>query len=109
MTTPSRTSDRPDRDTPDRRLPEREANAERLLRASAKHSYDPLTEIDWAAPLDPDQFALPPHRATLYGTPLWDSLTPRRQAQLSTRQLASTMTAGIWFELLLMHGLIRHV
>jgi hypothetical protein len=90
-------------------LADREHNAERLLRASAKHSHDPLTEIDWAAPLDPDQFALPPHRVTLHDTELWHRLTPRQQAELSTRQLASTMTAGIWFELLLMHGLIRHV
>jgi hypothetical protein len=88
---------------------DRERNAERLLRTSAKHSHDPMTEIDWAAPVDPDQFALPPHRVTLYDTELWRQLTPRRQAELSTRQLASTMNAGIWFEILLMHGLIRHV
>ncbi|TQF02363.1 diiron oxygenase [Kitasatospora acidiphila] len=90
-------------------LSDRERNAERLLRTSAKHSYDPMTEIDWSAPIDPDQFALPPHRVTLYGTELWRQLTPRQQAELSTRQLAGTMTAGIWFEILLMNGLIRHV
>ncbi|MCX5209419.1 diiron oxygenase [Kitasatospora sp. NBC_00240] len=88
---------------------ERELNAERLLRVSAKHSHDPLTEIDWDAPLDPDQFAIPPHRVSLYGTPLWDSMTHRQRAQLSVHELASTISAGIWFELILMEGLVRHV
>lgn len=87
----------------------RERNAARLLRASARHSFDPLTEIDWDAPIDPDHFALPQHRVTLYGTPLWESLTPRQQARLSVHQLASATAAGIWFELVLMEGLIRHV
>ncbi|MGF1430941.1 AurF N-oxygenase family protein [Kitasatospora sp. LaBMicrA B282] len=87
----------------------REQNAERLLRVSAKHSHDPLTEIDWDAPIDPDLFALPPHRVALYGTQLWHRLTPRQQARLSTHQLASVTSAGIWFELILMNGLVRHV
>ncbi|OKJ15652.1 AurF N-oxygenase family protein [Kitasatospora sp. CB01950] len=88
---------------------DRELNAARLLRASAKHSYDPLTEVDWTAPVDPDHYALPAHRVTLYGTPLWERLDERRRAQLSVHQLASTTAAGIWFELVLMEGLIRHV
>ncbi|MFC9328199.1 diiron oxygenase [Kitasatospora sp. NPDC057015] len=88
---------------------ERELNAERLLRVSARHSHDPLTEIDWDAPQDPDRFAIPPHRVSLYGTPLWDSMTHRQQARLSGYELASTISAGIWFELVLMEGLVRHV
>ncbi|GAA2752841.1 diiron oxygenase [Kitasatospora cinereorecta] len=96
---PSRTADR---------TADREQNAARLLRASARHSYDPLTEIDWDTPLAPDQFALAPHRVSLYGTPLWDRLDPRQQARLSVHQLASTTCAGIWFELILMEGLVRH-
>ncbi|MFI6446925.1 diiron oxygenase [Kitasatospora sp. NPDC050543] len=91
------------------RAADREQNAERLLRVSAKHSHDPLTEIDWDAPIDPDQFALPAHRVSLYGTPLWDTLTHRQQARLSVHELASTTAAGIWFELVLMEGLVRHV
>ncbi|MGW4379534.1 AurF N-oxygenase family protein [Kitasatospora sp. NPDC004531] len=88
---------------------DRELNAARLLRASAKHSYDPLTEIDWSAPVDPDHYALPAHRVSLYGTPLWERLDDRQRARLSVHQFASTTAAGIWFELVLMEGLIRHV
>ena len=87
----------------------REQNAQRLLRVSARHSHDPLTEIDWDAPVDPDQFAIPAHRVSLYGTELWHQLTPRQQAQLSVYELASVTSAGIWFELVLMEGLVRHV
>ncbi|MGW4809446.1 AurF N-oxygenase family protein [Kitasatospora sp. NPDC004272] len=88
---------------------DRERNAARLLRASARHSYDPLTEIDWSAPVDPDHYALPAHRVALYGTPLWERLDERARARLSVHQFASTTAAGIWFELVLMEGLIRHV
>ncbi|WP_371478180.1 diiron oxygenase [Kitasatospora sp. NBC_00315] len=91
------------------RTADREQNAERLLRVSARHSHDPLTEIDWDAPIDPDQFAVPPHRVSLYGTPLWERMTHRQRAQLSVHELASTISAGIWFELILMEGLVRHV
>ncbi|QMU70705.1 diiron oxygenase [Streptacidiphilus sp. P02-A3a] len=87
----------------------REQNAERLLRASARHSHDPLTEVDWDAPIDPDLFALPAHRVSLYGTDLWREMTPRQQARLSVYELASVTSAGIWFELVLMDGLVRHV
>ncbi|WP_371495421.1 diiron oxygenase [Kitasatospora sp. NBC_00374] len=88
---------------------DREQNAERLLRASAKHSYDPLTAIDWDAPVDPEQFALPAHRVSLHGTPMWHALGPRQRARLSVDQFASATSAGIWFELILMEGLVRHV
>lgn len=87
----------------------REHLADRLLTASAKHSLDPLTEIDWTTPVDPDLFALPPHRCTLYGTDLWNGLSRREQAALSVHEFASTAAAGIWAELVLMQGLIRHV
>ncbi|MFI9272859.1 diiron oxygenase [Kitasatospora sp. NPDC052896] len=90
-------------------LAAREQNAQRLLTVSARHSHDPLTEVDWDAPIDPEQFAIPPHRVSLYGTQLWHGLTPRQRAQLSVHELASVTAAGIWFELILMDGLVRHV
>ncbi|MGH8919814.1 MAG: diiron oxygenase, partial [Actinomycetes bacterium] len=37
-------------------VPDRESTATRLLRTSAKHSYDPAVEIDWDAPLAPDRY-----------------------------------------------------
>ncbi len=90
------------------RVTDREDIARRLLRSSAKASYDPLTEIDWTAPLDEDRYAIPPHRISLYGTPLWDRLTDVQRKELSRQEVASIACVGIWFETILMQMLIRH-
>jgi len=88
-------------------VPAREATAERLLASSLRHQYDPLVEVDWAAPLDPDRFYLPEHRSTLYGTELWHGLTHRQRVELTKHEVASIASAGIWFETILMQLLIR--
>jgi P-aminobenzoate N-oxygenase AurF len=87
---------------------DREDIAQRLLRSSAKASYDPLTEIDWERPVGKDNYAMPPHRVSLYGTPLWDGLTEAQRKELSRQEIASIANIGIWFETILMQMLIRH-
>ncbi|GDY29631.1 AurF N-oxygenase family protein [Gandjariella thermophila] len=88
---------------------DREKVAERLLHASVRNSFDPEVDVDWAAPLDEDLFYVPPHRLSLYGTDLWHRLDHRQRVELSKHELASTASMGIWFELLLMQMLLRHV
>ncbi len=87
---------------------DREDIAERLLRSSAKASYDPMTEIDWDTPVDRDRYAMPPHRVSLYGTPLWDQLSEAQRKELSRQEIASIAGIGIWFETILMQMLARH-
>jgi hypothetical protein len=87
---------------------DREEVAGRLLRSSARLSYDPMTAIDWTAPVDLDRYASKPERSSLYGTPLWDRLTEEQRKELSRQEIASIATAGIWFEAILMQMLIRH-
>ncbi len=87
---------------------DREQTAHRLIEASAEHSFDPMTEIDWDAPLREDTFFLPPHRVSLYGTPLWERMSRQQQIDLSRHEVASMASVGIWFELILMQMLIRH-
>jgi len=94
--------------TPRLRTTEREDIAGRLLRSSAKASYDPLTTIDWDRPVDLDRYAIPPHRVSLYGTELWDQLTEDQRKELSRQEVASVACVGIWFEAILMQMLIRH-
>jgi hypothetical protein len=89
-------------------LLDREQVATRLLRRSAVDSHDPLTEIDWDAPLDPSLPALPLHRVSLYGTPLWEQMTPEQRVQLSWHEFASISSVGLWFELILMQALLRY-
>ena len=87
----------------------REETATRLLKGSAERSYDPLTEIDWEAPLDPMAYWQPPERSSLYGTELWDQLTEEQRVELTKHEIASIASVGVWFELILMQMLVRDV
>ncbi|PZS32497.1 MAG: hypothetical protein DLM61_06805 [Pseudonocardiales bacterium] len=91
------------------RIPDREDTAQRLLRTSAKHSYDPAVEIAWDAPLAPDRYFIDPRRSSLYGTALWDRMSEQQRIDLTKHELASLYCMGIWFETILMQMLLRHV
>ena len=82
--------------------------ATKLLRRSALDSHDPLTEVDWDAPLDPTLPAMPLHRVSLFGTELWEQMPHAQRVQLSWHELASCMSVGLWFELILMQALLRY-
>jgi P-aminobenzoate N-oxygenase AurF len=88
---------------------DRERIARRLLASSARQSFDPLTEIDWDAPLAGDMFFAPQRRVSLYGTSLWDEMTRGEQIDLSRHEVASVASVGIWFELILMQLLVRYL
>lgn len=89
--------------------PTREEFSERLLRGSVKKSYEPIVDIDWDAPLDPDKYFLPPKTVSVYGTPLWNGMTREQQIELSRQELVNTLSAGIWFENILNQALLRHL
>ncbi|HNI70206.1 MAG TPA: diiron oxygenase [Marmoricola sp.] len=89
-------------------LPDRDpAVFERLLRSSAKQSYDPDVDIDWDAPLVEGKWGMMPERMSLYGTELWDSLTLEQQMTLSNHEAGSMVSVGVWFELMLMQVILR--
>ena len=52
-----------------------DATARRLLRSTAKQSYDPEVDLDWDAPLVDGAWFMQPERLSLYGTPLWDAMS----------------------------------
>ncbi|KAA0096829.1 DUF4873 domain-containing protein [Mycolicibacterium sp. P1-18] len=87
--------------------PTREEFAERLLRGSVKKYYEPVVDVDWDTPLDPDKFFLPPKSVSLYGTPLWDAMSREQQIELSRQEFVNTLSAGIWFENILNQALLR--
>ena len=89
--------------------PSREDFPDRLLKGSVKKSYEPIVDIDWDAPLDPDKFYLPATLVSLYGTPMWDEMTREQQIELSRQELANTLSAGIWFENTLNQALLRTI
>ncbi|MFD6163169.1 diiron oxygenase [Nocardia sp. NPDC060256] len=86
-----------------------ESFAQRLLTGSVKKSYDPVVDMDWDAPLDPDKLFLPAEVVSLYGTALWESMTPQQQRELSRQELANVLSVGIWFENLLNRLLLREL
>lgn len=93
-------------------LTERNRTATRLLRSSAKNSYDPQLDIDWDAPADGpglDELSLLPfERVSLYGTALWDELTDEQRVTLARHELASVAGTGLWFEIILIQMLARY-
>src|SRR3954447_13408318 len=88
-------------------LPERERTSERLLRSAAKLSFDPASAVDWTAAQKPDVFYAPPRYSSLYGTQLWEQLSPEQRVQLTKHEVASIASVGIWFEEILMQMLLR--
>ena len=50
---------------------DRQDISRRLLGSAAKKSYDPVVDIDWAAPIPEGLYGLSPEWSTLYDTPLW--------------------------------------
>ena len=89
--------------------PSREEFSDRLLKGSVRKSYEPVVDIDWDAPLDPDKFYLPPRLVSLYDTPMWDEMTREQQIELSKQELVNTLSAGIWFENMLNQTLLRTI
>ena len=89
-------------------LTDREIVAERLIKTSRKHSFNPDTDVDWDAPPVPGLYYGPPEAGSLFETPLWDNLTLDQQIELTKQEVASMASFGIWSELALMQILIQH-
>ncbi|MFY0405528.1 AurF N-oxygenase family protein [Solicola sp. PLA-1-18] len=81
--------------------------AARLLDSAATLSYDPATELDWDAPLEPGLYGLNPEWCSLYGTPLWDEMTEDQKVTLTRHEVCSIMSTGIWFEMILQQMILR--
>lgn len=94
--------------SPEERIRGRQRTAERLLASSAKLSFDPLKDIDWAVEPTEGMYYAPPKRLSLYGTSLWDGMTEAQRIELSKHEVASIASVGIWFEEILMQMLLRH-
>jgi len=86
-----------------------ELTAARLLRSSAERSYDPTVDVDWDAPLVAGMYFAPPERLSLYGTGLWEGMSAQQRIELSRHEVASIASVGLWFEIILMQFLVRHV
>jgi hypothetical protein len=96
-------------DRPSKKPVDHEELSTRLLGSAAKKSYDPVVDIDWDAPVPTHVYGLSPEWSTLYGTALWDSLSPDQRDTLTVHEYCSISGVGIWFECLLMQLVLRDV
>lgn len=87
----------------------RQKTAQRLLNSSAQRWYDPEVDLDWSAPLDPVKDFHPPHRVSIYGTELWERLTPEQRRELGKQEIAAIASFGIYAEIGLMSMLLKFV
>lgn len=83
--------------------------ADRLLKSAARQSYDPEVDIDWEAEVVPGLYYMVPERMSLWGTEMFDRLTPEQQVELSKHEIGSIASVGLWFEIILMQMLLRDV
>lgn len=90
-------------------LRDREQVAARLLESSAKHSFDPDKDLDWDAPPVDGKWFWPPELVSLYDTPLWHKMSEEQRFDLARHEAASLASLGIWFEIILMQLLVRHI
>lgn len=88
---------------------DRQKTAQRLLRSSAERAYDGELDIDWDAPIEPDKQWIPEHRQSLYGTKLWEQLTPEQRTRLGLHELVSVLSFGIYAEAGLSAMLLRTI
>ncbi|MGW0172927.1 AurF N-oxygenase family protein [Rhodococcus sp. NPDC003322] len=86
---------------------DREVVAARLLAGSIKRSYNPVVDLDWDAPLAEDRYFLPPTVLSLYGTPMWESMSEDQRIELSRQEAANILSVGAWFENILLQALLR--
>src|SRR5215217_1270861 len=92
-----------------KRATDRQELSTRLLGSAAKKSYDPVSDIDWTAPIPEDLYGLSPEWSSLYGTPLWEGLTEQQRVTLTIHEYCSISGVGIWFECLLMQLVLKDV
>ena len=83
--------------------------SQQLVAASARMTLDPFTEVDWDIPIDDSAYHLPPEWLPLYGTAIWDAMTPQERVTYSRHECAALCGAGIWFENRLMQLVLRHL
>ena len=85
------------------------AHAARLVRASARKSFDPFAAIDWSVPIDDTRFYLPPDCLPLYGTEPWRRMSEKDRIAYSRHETAALCGTGIWLENILMRMVVDHL
>ncbi|WP_188543244.1 AurF N-oxygenase family protein [Rhodococcoides trifolii] len=89
------------------RTRDRQKTAARLLKSTANNFYDSEVDIDWDQPWVDGLRFMPDNRISLYGTALWNTLTPEQRIELGRNEIVSILSFGIYAELFLSGNLLR--
>jgi hypothetical protein len=81
--------------------------ADRLLRSTAARGYDPEVDVDWSAPLEDGKKYVLTQRSSLFGTRLYDELSPEQRIELGKHEIVSVAATGIFLESVLMRMLTK--
>lgn len=81
-----------------RRITERQNTAQRLLLAAAEESYDGDLDVNWDAPVDEGCRWLPEQLSTLYGSEIWESLSPEERIELGRHELVKILSVCTYVE-----------
>jgi hypothetical protein len=84
------------RGRPSKKVPDRETTARRLQNSSAEKFYDPEVDLHWDAPFVDGLGFMPEHRVSLYGTELWDRLTPDQRLELGRQESIAAASFGVY-------------
>jgi ribosomal protein S18 acetylase RimI-like enzyme len=90
-------------------LPRTATKSAQLIAASQRSTLDPFTEVDWDIPIDDSAYHLPPEWLPLFGTTIWEAMSPQERIAYSRHECAALSGAGIWFENRLMQLVLRHL
>lgn len=77
----------------------------RLSQASRDDYYDVYRRFTWTDRLDPAKWAMPPELLTLWGTPVWDTLTDEQKHKVSLNETANLFANTLHGEKILVSGL----
>lgn len=79
--------------------------SQRLSAKSRESFYDVYRRFDWVERLDPDRWGMTPEILSLYGTPVWDTLTDEQKHRLSILEQANLFANTLHGEQILVAGL----
>jgi hypothetical protein len=66
----------------------RDPSLKRLYENAKRDQWDGATALDWTCSVEPEAENLPDSQIAIYGSPLWDRMTPRERAQLRHESMA---------------------
>ena len=83
--------------------------ATRLTGASRRKIWDVYTAFNWTASLEADQWCMPPELISIFGTPVYESLSEEQKKRLSLFEIGNFFSLVLQGERPLVQGLVHRL